>query len=190
MSRVVVGVSGSLGSLAALRAGAGEARLGGRELVAVVAWSPPEGEGMFARFPDPAWAALWAAEAAATLDRAFEEAFGGDPADVPVVRRHVLRGDPGRTLCEPAGRPDDLLVVGGRPGRRYGGRVARVLCGRAACPVLTVPAPVLPGAWLRRLRRAGPADFGAGAAAGAGAAGDAVRAVAWFRPGRGAGRPS
>ncbi|MDD9380076.1 hypothetical protein M8Z33_26145 [Streptomyces sp. ZAF1911] len=57
-------------------------------------------------------------------DRAFEEALGGDPAGVPVVRRHVLRGDTGWILCEPAGRPDDLLVVGARPGRRSGGRVA------------------------------------------------------------------
>ncbi|WP_251072980.1 universal stress protein [Streptomyces sp. ISL-43] len=177
MSRVVVGVSGSLGSLAALRAGAREARLGGRELVAVVVWSPPEGEGLFARFPDKAWAALWEAEAAETLDRAFGEAFGGDPAGVPAVRRLVLRGDPGRTLRAVAGRSDDLLVIGGRPRRGYGGRVGRGLRGRAVCPVLTVPAPVLPGAWLRRLRRATPADF----AAGGGAA---------VRPGRGAGRPS
>lgn len=76
MSRVVVGVSGSPGSLAALRAGAREAWVSGRELVAVVAWSPPEGEGMFARFPDRAWAALWEAEAAATLDRAFRPGRG------------------------------------------------------------------------------------------------------------------
>ncbi|MGW5398571.1 universal stress protein [Streptomyces sp. NPDC003952] len=187
MSRVVVGVSGSLGSLAALRAGAREARLGGRELVAAVVWSPPEGEGLFARFPDRTWAALWEAEAAATLDRAFEEAFGGDPAGVPVVRRHVLRGDPGRTLCELAGRPDDLLVVGARPGRRHGGPVGRRLRGRAVCPVLTVPGPVLPGAWLRRLRRAVPGDFGAGPA-GAGTA--PAFGEEGFRPGRGADRPS
>ncbi|MFE4260715.1 hypothetical protein [Streptomyces sp. NPDC056883] len=108
MSRVVVRVSGSLGSLAALRAGAREARLGGRDL-----------------------------EAAATLDRAFEEAFGGDPAGVPVVRRHVLRGDPGRTLCEPAGLPDDLLVVGARPG----GVQARA---RSRPPIVTMVAATSP----------------------------------------------
>lgn len=131
---------------------------------------------MFARFPDRSWAALWEAEAARNLERAFEEAFGGDPEGVTAVRRCVLRGDPGRALCEVAGRPDDLLVVGARPGRRYGGRVGRWLRGHAVCPVLTVPAPALPGSWLRRLRRATPEDFGA--------------AAAGVRPGRGAGRPS
>lgn len=159
MARVVVGVSGSLGSLAAPRAGAREARLGGREMVG--------------RAEE--------AEAAASLGRAFEEAFGGDPAGVPVVRRHVLRGDPGRTLCEPAGQPDDLLVIGGR--------VVRGLRARAVCPVLTVPASALPGAWQRRLRRAVPADFGAGAA-GVSVLGAAGAGAAGFRPGRGAGRPS
>lgn len=195
MSRVVVGVSGSLGSLAALRAGAREARLRGLELVAVMAWSPPEGEGLFARFPDRGWAAMWEAEAAETLDRAFAEAFGGDPAAVPAVRRHVLRGDPGRTLCAVAGRPDDLLVIGGRPGRRRGGRVGRRLRGNAVCPVLTVPAPVLPGAWLRRLRRATAADFevgrgGDGSSGGSSGAGAGGAGGAGFRRGRGAGRPS
>lgn len=194
MSRVVVGVSGSLGSLAALRAGAREARLRGLELVAVMAWSPPEGEGLFARFPDRGWAAMWEAEAAGTLDRAFEEAFGGDPAGVLAVRRHVLRGDPWRTLCAAAGRPDDLLVIGGRPGRHHGGRVGRRLRGHAVCPVLTVPAPELPGAWLRRLRRATAADFEVGRSRGGSSAGSGSSSggggAGGFRRGRGAGRPS
>ncbi|MBT2472168.1 universal stress protein [Streptomyces sp. ISL-66] len=204
MSRVVVGVSGSLASLAALRAGAREARLGGRELVAVLAWSPPEGEGMFARFPDRAWAQLWEAEAAETLGRAFEEALGGDPAGVPQVRRRVLRGDPGRTLRAVAGLPDDLLVIGVRPGRRHGGKVGRELRAHAVCPVLAVPGPVLPGAWLRRLRRATAADFtadpaggGAGRRTGGGAGPGALggpggrpRGGADLRRGPGAGSPS
>ena len=42
--RVVAGVSGSLESLAALHRGAHEARHGGAELLAVLAWQPPGGE--------------------------------------------------------------------------------------------------------------------------------------------------
>ncbi|TGA93813.1 universal stress protein, partial [Streptomyces sp. MZ04] len=53
-ARVVVGVSGSPASLAALRVGVDEARRAGRVLVAVIAWEPPEGEGLYARRPDRA----------------------------------------------------------------------------------------------------------------------------------------
>ncbi|MGW7309631.1 universal stress protein, partial [Streptomyces sp. NPDC054835] len=65
MSRIVVGVSGSLASLAALRQAAALARRDGAELLAVLAWEPPEGEAAHARTPDRAWARLWADEARA-----------------------------------------------------------------------------------------------------------------------------
>ena len=70
--QVVVGVSGSLVGLAALRTATRAARDSGRVLVAVLAWEPPEGEVLYARNPDSAWAAHCAREAAARLDRAFE----------------------------------------------------------------------------------------------------------------------
>ncbi|MCX4420352.1 hypothetical protein [Streptomyces mirabilis] len=52
--QVVVGVSGSLAGLAALRTAVRAARSSGRVLVAVLAWEPPEGEVLHARNPDSA----------------------------------------------------------------------------------------------------------------------------------------
>ncbi|MFE2689055.1 hypothetical protein [Streptomyces mirabilis] len=87
--QVVVGVSGSLAGLAALRTAVRVGRKGGRVLVAVLAWEPPEGEVLYVRNPDSAWAARCAREAAARLDRACAEAFGGTPSEVTAVRRAV-----------------------------------------------------------------------------------------------------
>ncbi|MEV7726449.1 hypothetical protein AB0P15_17105 [Streptomyces sp. NPDC087917] len=126
---------------------------------------------MYARSPDRAWAAVWEVEARRTLDRAFEQAFGGTPPGLTPTRL-VVRDDAVRALCAVAAQPGDLLVVGARPRpRRFGrgGRVGRGLRGRAVCPVLTVPTLPPDPREVRRLRRATPEDF---------------------RPVRGASRPS
>ncbi|WP_223280707.1 universal stress protein [Streptomyces antnestii] len=157
--QVVVGVSDSLGGLAALRAAAEEARRSGRVLVAVAAWEPPEGEGLYARRPDPEWARHWYGEARAALDRAFDEALGGPPTDMDVLRR-VVRARPGRALCETVTGPDDLLVIGAHPRRLWRGRTHRYVAAHATCPLLTVPAPPGPSRHeLRALRRARAGDF-------------------------------
>ncbi|NSC21792.1 universal stress protein [Streptomyces albus subsp. chlorinus] len=159
--RLVVGVSGSLAGLAALRAAAREARTGGRALVAVLAWEPPEGEAAYMLRPDREWAAYWREDARARLGRAFDEAFGGDPPGVVAVERRLVRDRAWRALCGAADRPDDRLVIGARGarwGRRYGATARRVLA-RAACPVLVVPAPHLPRHDRAALRRATPEDF-------------------------------
>lgn len=156
---VVVGVSGSLASLAALRVGAEQARRGGRVLVAVLAWEPPEGEGLYLRHPDPAWARHWYVEARGRLDRAFDEVFGGSPRGV-VVERRVVRGRPGRVLCDVAAlHADALLVIGARSHRHRASRTHRYVHTHAACAVLTVPAPRVPRGMRRTLRRMTPADF-------------------------------
>ncbi|WP_308117774.1 universal stress protein, partial [Streptomyces anatolicus] len=108
---MIVGVSGSLASLAALRVAAQEARASRRVLVAVIAWEPPEGEKLYLRHPDREWARHWQAEAQARLDRAFDEVFGGAPPGVD-SERHVIRARPATALGELATRPDDLLVLG------------------------------------------------------------------------------
>ncbi|MFE6487388.1 universal stress protein [Streptomyces sp. NPDC057757] len=159
--RVVVGVSGSLASLAALRAAAGAARESGRTLVAVLAWEPPEGEALYARNPDGAWAAVCEREARARLDRAFDEVFGGTPPGV-AVRRRVIRDRPDRALCAVASAPADLLVLGTRTGG-HRAPVRRRVLAHARCPVLTVPAPVFPRRERRALRRAEARDFVASA---------------------------
>ncbi|THC49425.1 universal stress protein [Streptomyces sp. A1499] len=156
--RVVVGVSGSLASLAALRAAAEAARRSGRPLVAVTAWEPPEGEALYLRRPDPAWARHWRAEARARLDGAFDAAFGGAPPGVGSERR-VVRGRPANALPGLAVHPYDLLVIGTRPGRRRPSRLHRGIGARAVCPVLTVPAPAAPRGLRRTLRRMTAEDF-------------------------------
>ncbi|MEU5953015.1 universal stress protein [Streptomyces sp. NPDC047525] len=160
-ARVVVGVSGSLASLAALRVGVEEARRAGRVLVAVIAWEPPEGEGLYARRPDRAWARHWEAEARGRLDRAFEEVFGGAPEGV-VVERWVVRGAAGRAVCEFVGAAEeDLVVLGARKGWGWG-RVSRHAQRRAGCRVMVVPGPVAPRGMRRALRKARPEDFSPG----------------------------
>ncbi|MBJ3808165.1 universal stress protein [Streptomyces flavofungini] len=152
--RVVVGVSGpdgSRASLAALRAAAREARWGGRRLVVVLAWEPPEGEALYARWPDPDWARHWELVAWERLDAAFASVFAGVPVGGAVERR-VVRGPAGPVLCAVASRPEDLLVIGARGGRRWGrGRVRRYVDGHAGGAVMVV----------RGLRRAlGPSGRG------------------------------
>ncbi|WP_240660043.1 universal stress protein [Streptomyces sp. WAC 01529] len=157
--RVIVGVSGSLASLAALRVAAEEARRGHRVLVAVIAWEPPEGEKLYLRHPDREWAGHWQAEARARLDRAFDEVFGGAPPGVDSERR-VIRARPASALSGLATRPDDLLVLGTRPGRRRPPRTHRQARSRTTCPILTVPSPSIPKGLRRALRRMRVEDFG------------------------------
>ncbi len=133
-TRVVVGVDGSLGGLAALHRAAGEAAARGAVLVPLIAWAPSERDGL---------RPLSELEHAARrrLDTAFAQVFGGCPAGL-VVRPVVVRGEAGRALVAEAGRPDDLLVIGtgghGRLHRALHGSVARYCRAHALCPVLAV----------------------------------------------------
>jgi hypothetical protein len=143
--RVVVGVSGSLSSLAALRYGVQQARHHGGELHAVLAWTPPGGEsGARGRTPAPLLRA-WRDHAETRLRTAFEEAMGGPPLDLP-VRALVVRGRPGPVLVAVADRGRDLLVLGATqvgPLRRLAGTVNGYCAARARCLVVVVPPPVL-----------------------------------------------
>ncbi|GAA3941087.1 hypothetical protein GCM10022244_56360 [Streptomyces gulbargensis] len=165
--RVVVGVSGSLASLAALRQATAHARRASVPLVAVLAWEPPEGETLYARHPDRAWARLWAEDARLRLARAVEDGLGRVP-DGPAVELRTVRAAPVTALCALA-RPDDLLVLGAaaRPGltaRLRARPVRRGVLARAACPVLLVPGPALRPGEARVLRRSArtPAPEGTG----------------------------
>ncbi len=144
--RIIVGVNGSLGSLAALHEAVAEARRTGAELLAVLAWTPPGGEFSFRRSPCPP---LIAASRDAAVERAraaLDEAF---PGGVPGVSLHcqVVRGEAGVALVGAADRAGDLLVVGaggrGALGRLLRPSVTAYCVKRAGCPVLTVPRPAL-----------------------------------------------
>ena len=140
--RVVVGVSGSLGSVTALRRATALARRLGAELWPVLAWEPPGGDPAARR--SPAAGLLieeWRRLAKQRLASVLDEIFGEDGPDVP-MHAVIVRGAPGRALVATADREDDVLVVGaGRRGlqRAFSGRVCRHCLTHAVCPVLAVP---------------------------------------------------
>ena len=109
--RVIAGVSGSMRSLGALRAGVEEARETGAPLTAVLAWEPPGGELSYRRAPCPVLLKLWETAAVERLTDAFDAALGGVPSDV-TVHMVVVRGKAGPVLVDFADQPDDLLVIG------------------------------------------------------------------------------
>lgn len=109
--RIVVGVSGSLGSLAALHRAVDEGRRTDREVLAVLAWLPQGGEHGYRLAPCPPLLAAWQECAEARLTEALEAAFGGAPAGVRLAAQ-VVRGDTGPALVHTADQPGDLLVLG------------------------------------------------------------------------------
>ena len=121
--RVVAGISGSLGSLHALRRAVTEARLRNATRWSVLAWNPPGGG-----------------------RTAWPQPIGEIPTDL-AVQLFVVEGHPGQMLVQVANRDTDLLVVGsGSSGalRRFlGGSVAAYCAAHAQCGVLTVPPPPL-----------------------------------------------
>ncbi|WP_327119141.1 universal stress protein [Streptomyces sp. NBC_01341] len=150
LSRVVVGVSGTSGGLAALHAAAAEARVRAAELWAVLAWDVPGG-GVGGRGPDtfsPSLA-LHRADATARLRDALDLAFGIGGPGVSVTGLAV-RGTPGAVLVDAARGPECVIVVGtgsgGALSRRLRPSVARYCLAHAPCPVLAVPPwPLLTG---------------------------------------------
>ncbi|SEG83500.1 Nucleotide-binding universal stress protein, UspA family [Actinacidiphila yanglinensis] len=140
--RVILGISGSLRGLAALHRAVDEARRRDAELTAVLAWTPVGGEVAYRRYPCPPLLRECESAAAARLQQAFLDAFGGCPEGVR-VQLATARGEPGAALTVLADRPDDLLVVGtGRQGafrRLLHGGVSRYCLAHARCPVLAVP---------------------------------------------------
>ncbi|MET8703533.1 universal stress protein [Kitasatospora sp. NPDC004723] len=133
-TRVIVGLDGSLGSLAALYRAVTEAGARGAVLVPVAVWAPTGADGL------RPYSELEHA-ARRRIDTAFEQTFGGYPAHL-VVHPRVVRGEPGPALVSAVGGQGDLLVLGtARPGRLLPGRpgsTARHCRAHAACRVLTV----------------------------------------------------
>ncbi|MFI1801488.1 universal stress protein [Streptomyces sp. NPDC020379] len=140
--RVVVGVDGSAGSIAALRQATGEARRHHAELRPVLVYSSPQGDYIDMMWPpDPETARELAHKAHDDLMGACERA-GGLPDDVscdPVV----ARGQAGPLLVEAATGDGDLLVVGSSSHhavhRFLMGSVSRYCLRHAPGPVLVIP---------------------------------------------------
>jgi nucleotide-binding universal stress UspA family protein len=139
--RVIAGVSGSAGSLAALRQAAAMARTEGAVLMPVIAWMPPGGDLADRRFPCQELRVAWRNAAEHRLWSAISLAIGGPPEDVSFSPKAV-RGQPGEVLSALSAEPGDVLVIGtGRrgPGRLFGSRVSRYCLAHAHCPVFAVP---------------------------------------------------
>ncbi|MFD4790868.1 universal stress protein [Streptomyces sp. NPDC058459] len=141
-TRVVVGVSGSLGSVTVLRRATALARRLAAELWPVLAWTPPGGDptGRRSVVADPL-TEEWRRLAEHRLTSLLDDLFGEEGPGIP-LHAVIVRGAPGRALLAVADREDDLLVVGtGRRGlrRAFSGRVSRHCLAHAGCPVLAVP---------------------------------------------------
>lgn len=157
--RVIVGVTGTLTNLQALRVAADCARERDAVLHAVHVWETGDNlESMMATAHKPG-----VTTCLQLMARAFEAAMGGPPNDLD-LRTVVVEGEPGYRLPRLARLDTDLLVLGaGRAGRWVTSPTARRCLHQARCPVLVVPAPEmardlsasargLPGA--RRLQQA------------------------------------
>lgn len=147
VDRVIVGTSGSPGSLRALRYAEVVASAHHAVLIPVVAWLPPEGDRAAPRYcPSGELRRVWQDMACQRLRDALIAVWGEVPDD-PMVEPHVERGEAGWVLVSLACHPDDLLVVGaGRRGalaRTVFSRVSRYCVAHAQCPVLTIPPPAL-----------------------------------------------
>lgn len=141
VGRVVVGVSGSPGSLGALRYASEMARCENAILTPVLAWTPPGGDVADRRCPNPYLRQVWKQAAWDRLWQAVDLALGGPPADI-TVSPEVVRGEPGQVLALVA-QPSDVLVIGaGRHGalrRLMACKVSRYCLANACCPVIAIP---------------------------------------------------
>jgi len=158
--RVIAGVSGSAGSLQALRYAAEMARSDSAVLVPVLAWMPPGGEIADRRAPCPQLRSAWTQAAWDRLRRAIDLAIGGPPADL-AFDPQIARGLAGEVLSGLAAHPGDVLVIGaGRRGAHWpaAGKVSRYCLRHVQCPVIAVPPPALAAAvhglhgWMLRHR--------------------------------------
>jgi nucleotide-binding universal stress UspA family protein len=166
--RIIVGVSGSPGSLQALRHAADLARTHQATLTPVLAWVPPGGDLADRNHPSPHLRQVWREAAWHRLWEAIDLAFGGIPEDL-AFESDVVRGEPGTTLTGIACHPGDLLVIGaGRRGalaHALSCRVSRYCVAHARCPVVCVPPPSLAQVshglrgWAFRHRGLSPADL-------------------------------
>jgi len=148
VGRVVVGTSGSPGSLHALRYGEGLARALEAVLIPVIAWELPGGDRAH-RVGPSGDLRLACRDLACQRLRDALMAVWGDVPDDPQVQPHVERGPAGWVLVNLASRPDDVLVVGagrrGALGRLAFSKVSRYCLAHAQCPVVAIPPPALAG---------------------------------------------
>jgi nucleotide-binding universal stress UspA family protein len=149
-AEIVVGVSGSLASLEALRYAVAQARARGITLNVVRAGYPSGGDTRARRAAlPPVWIDDWRQSQARELEAALHDALGAVPADV-TVEQHVVLGRPGEVLAYIT-EPQDTLILGAM--NASGGRlkkwlrvhlrhsVAAYCARRCRSPLVIVPMP-------------------------------------------------
>ena len=146
LDRLIVGTSGSPGSLQALRYGENLARAHHAVLIPVIAWELPGGDHTQRIGSSHELGKACREIACRQLQEALTAVWGEVPGD-PLVQPQVERGPAGRVLVRVACLPGDLLVVGaGRRsalGRLVFSKVGRYCVAHAQCPVVAVPPPAL-----------------------------------------------
>jgi nucleotide-binding universal stress UspA family protein len=146
IGRLIVGTSGSPGSLQVLRYGESLAQAHHALLVPVIAWELP-GDDRAHRIGSSRELGKACWEVAGQQLRDALIAVWGEVPDDPLVQPRVERGPAGRVLVNLACHPDDVLIVGagrrGAPGRLVFSGVGRYCVAHAQCPVMAVPPPAL-----------------------------------------------
>ena len=134
--RIVVGVDGSVSSMAALRWAIRQAKQTGSSVDAVTAWRVPSGYGLA---PTGDGAVDFEGDAKKILADALNEVSGSE-SDV-IIRPLVVEGHPADVLVWTA-RGADLLVVGSRGHGEFTsallGSVSHYCVHHASCPVLVI----------------------------------------------------
>ena len=111
VKRVIAGVSGSAGSLQALRYATEMAIHHDAALVPVLAWIPPGGDLADRRFPSPELREAWLRAAWEQLWGAVDLGIGGPPDGLGFTPQAV-RGEPGQVLTQAAALPGMSLSSG------------------------------------------------------------------------------
>lgn len=144
--RIVVGVDGSAGSMAALDWAVREARLRGEHVRVVMAWQQPQihgGPDAFSLGMDPSMETQKALAAAAT-EHAARLRHDAQNGQEMATTWDVVEGHPGAALLR-AAEDADLLVVGSRGLSRIVatllGSVSQHVVTHARCPVVVIPGP-------------------------------------------------
>jgi nucleotide-binding universal stress UspA family protein len=114
--RIIVGASGSPGSLRALRYARHLARDLDATLAPVLARLPPDGDLADRRTSCEELRRIWAQDARQRLQEAQNLAWGDLPADLP-VQPVIRRGQPGPVLVDTACRPATAARPGNAPWR-------------------------------------------------------------------------
>jgi len=143
VSRIVVGVDGSVSAKGALKRAIEEAALWDAELTAISGIPIGTGTGLLGWLPTSVDSETLLADCKAGLDVTIDRALAG--RDDVTVRRHALDGT-GAALLAEFSTAVDLVVVGTRGRGGFAGMLmgstSQALLHHSACPVMVVPSRI------------------------------------------------